>query len=61
VVNLRPDTETETEYVAFDRPRILRVLERIAADLDARARAHLVGAADASGLRRRLVGKVVFW
>jgi hypothetical protein len=30
VVNLRP----ETEYVAFDRPRVLRVLARIIADLD---------------------------
>ena len=31
VVNLRPDTEVETEFVSFDR---LRVPERIAADLD---------------------------
>ena len=34
VVNLRPDTEIETKFVRFDRPRVLRVLERIAADLD---------------------------
>ena len=34
VVNLRPDTELETEFVSFDRRRVLRVLERIAADLD---------------------------
>ena len=34
VVNLRPDTEVETEFVRFDRLRVLRVLERIAADLD---------------------------
>ena len=34
VVNLRPDTELETEFVSFDRLRVLRVLERIAADLD---------------------------
>jgi len=34
VVNLRPDEDFETEFVAFDRPRIVRVLERIAADLD---------------------------
>ena len=34
VVNLRPDTEVETEFVSFDRLRVLRVLERIAADLD---------------------------
>src|SRR5271166_4429642 len=34
VVNLRPDEDVETELVAFDRPREVRVLERIAADLD---------------------------
>jgi hypothetical protein len=34
VVNLRPETDPETEYVAFDRPRVLRVLDRIIADLD---------------------------
>jgi hypothetical protein len=34
VVNLRPETDPETEYVAFDRPRVLRVLARIVADLD---------------------------
>jgi hypothetical protein len=34
VVNLRPETDPETEYVAFDRPRVLRVLNRIIADLD---------------------------
>jgi DNA-binding transcriptional MerR regulator len=33
-VNLRPDADPETEYVRFDRHRIIRVLERIAADLD---------------------------
>ena len=27
VVNLRPDEDFETEFVAFDRPRIVRVLE----------------------------------
>lgn len=37
VVNLRPDTDTETEFVMSDR---LRVLERIAADLDELARSH---------------------
>jgi hypothetical protein len=32
----QPATETdpETEYVSFDRPRVLRVLNRIIADLD---------------------------
>jgi AraC-like DNA-binding protein len=34
VVNLRPDEDFETEFIAFDRPRVVRVLERIAADLD---------------------------
>jgi hypothetical protein len=34
VVNLRPDEDVETEFVAFDRLRVVRVLERIAADLD---------------------------
>src|SRR5947199_9926816 len=34
VVNLRPETDPETESVAFDRPRVFRVLARIIADLD---------------------------
>jgi hypothetical protein len=34
VVNLRPETDPETEYVSFDRPRVLRVLARIIADHD---------------------------
>ena len=34
MVNLRPETDPETEYVSFDRPRVLRVLDRIIADLD---------------------------
>ena len=37
IVNLRPQSDPETEYVAFDGPRILRVLGRIIADLDALA------------------------
>ena len=37
VVILRPESDPETEYVAFDGPRILRVLGRIIADLDALA------------------------
>ncbi len=40
VVNLRPDTDTETEFVMFDRPRVLRVLERTTADLDELAHHH---------------------
>jgi len=38
VVNLRPDTDPNPAYVVFERWRILRVLERIAADLDDLAR-----------------------
>ncbi len=38
MVNLRPDADPETEYVVFERWHILRVLERIAADLDDVAR-----------------------
>jgi len=34
VVNLRPASAEATEFVPFDRPRVLRVLARIAADLD---------------------------
>ena len=45
VVNLRPDGDGETAFVAFDRPRILRVLARIAADLDELARVNDVSAA----------------
>lgn len=41
VVNLRPASEDETEFVPFDRPRVLRVLARIAADLDALTRRSL--------------------
>jgi hypothetical protein len=37
VVNLRPDSEDATEFVRFDQARVLRVLARIAADLDALA------------------------
>jgi hypothetical protein len=33
-VNLRPQSDPETEYVAFDGRRVLRVLGRIVADLD---------------------------
>jgi trehalose utilization protein len=34
IVNLRPDTDAETEFVRFDPPRVLRILARIAADVD---------------------------
>ena len=44
VVNMRPAREEETEFVPFDRPRVLRVLARIAADLDALARRSLESA-----------------
>jgi hypothetical protein len=50
VVNLRPATEEETEFVPFDRPRVLRVLARIAADLDELAHSPIAtGAATADG------------
>jgi hypothetical protein len=38
VVNLRPATEDATDFVRFDHARVLRVLARIAADLDVLAR-----------------------
>jgi AraC-like DNA-binding protein len=44
VVNLRPASAETTEFVPFDRPRVLRVLARIAADLDELARSPLVPA-----------------
>ena len=34
VVNLRLDTEENTEYVAFDHARVMRILRRIASDLE---------------------------
>lgn len=34
VVNLRPDPDVEAKFVGFERPRVVRVLERMAADLD---------------------------
>ena len=38
VVNLRPDTDDHTQFTRFDHPRVMRVLARITADLDALAR-----------------------
>ena len=43
-VNLRPDADPETEYVRFDRLRVIRVLERIAADVDQLAHGELIQA-----------------
>jgi len=34
IVNLRSETDVETEFVSFDRQRVLKVLKRIVADLD---------------------------
>lgn len=48
IVNLRAEEETETEFVRFDRPRVLRVLARMAADLDELTR-HPMEAADETG------------
>src|SRR3954464_6395556 len=49
VVNLRPEPDPETEYVAFDRPRVLRVLARIIADLDELAGYPPIGAESREG------------
>ena len=46
VVNLRPASAEATAFVPFDRPRVLRVLARIAADLDALARPPLAPATE---------------
>jgi hypothetical protein len=38
VVNLRPDTDDQTQLTRFDHARVMRVLARITSDLDALAR-----------------------
>jgi hypothetical protein len=38
VVNLRPDTEDQTQLTRFDHARVMRVLARITSDFDALAR-----------------------
>ena len=48
VVNLRPAEAEATEFVPFDRPWVLRVLVRIAADLDGLARSTLASATAAA-------------
>ena len=48
IVNLRPATDDETEFVPFDRPRVLRVLARIAADLGELAHTPTSGAMETS-------------
>ena len=60
VVNLRLETDRETEYVSFDRTRVLRVLAYITAELDEPAgfpisdeREAEVEAAGAPRVRRR--------
>ena len=55
-VNLRPDADPETEYVRFDRLRVIRVIERIAADLDQLAQGASIPADSApqSERKRRL-------
>ena len=64
VVNLRPEDDyPETDYVAVDQSRVIRVLRRIAHDLEEPARARRVADMSSSGndadprmrLRRRLV------
>jgi hypothetical protein len=63
VVNLRPEDDyPETDYVAVDQSRVIRVLRRIAHDLEELARARRVADLSSSGndadprmrLRRRL-------
>ena len=62
IVNLRPETAVETEVVRFDRPRVLRVLARIAADLDALARPRGKQPRKRQGKRRSPVpGTVAVW
>ena len=34
IVNLRPESDEQTNFVAFDQARVLQVLKRIAADFD---------------------------
>ena len=54
MVNLRPETDPETEYVRFDGLRVIRILERIAADLDQLAEGALTPAdGDPQGERKR--------
>jgi hypothetical protein len=38
VVNLRPDTDDQTQFTRFDHARVMRVLARITSDFDALAR-----------------------
>ncbi len=63
VVNLRPEDDyPETDYVAVDQSRVIRVLRRVAHDLEEPARARRVADMSSSGndadprmrLRRRL-------
>jgi hypothetical protein len=60
VVNLRPESDPEPEYVAFDRPLVLRVLARVIADLNGLAGFPLIaeeqakkGSAEARRVRHR--------
>jgi hypothetical protein len=59
VVNLEPEFHDQRDFVAFDRPRVLRVVRRIADDLDELSRAPArrsvptQSAGDAAAERRR--------
>ena len=53
VVNMRLDTDTETEYVGFNRARVICILERIAADLDGLAAGRAVPTQDDAASRHR--------
>jgi len=48
VVNLRPDTDDQTQFVQFDHARVLRVLARITSDLDELSRQEPEDEAEAS-------------
>jgi len=62
VVNLLPEFHDQRDFVAFDRPRVLRVLHRIADDLDELSRApdrrSVPPAADAVAERRRRLAEL---
>jgi len=65
VVNLRPETDPETEYVSFNRPRLVRVVARNIADPDelagfppiAEEEAKMEGAKSRRVRHRRLLAK----
>jgi len=53
VVNLRLDTDEDTEYAPFDRARVMRILERIASDLEGLATGRQIPSEDPTARHRR--------